>query len=150
MLVDLQNLGQQVYYAAPIFHQQVVFNAAFQANTVVDQSAFFSPVEINYLTDDDWHCVVFDAQQNGYFCSEPKQLRLHTGISIKRFLQSRMQAVKPTTTIELAMNLRRIIAAVTDQAPTLYEPSISEALTFISFVAHVFLHSEVFFLPATL
>ncbi len=37
MLVDLENTGQQVYYAAPIFHVQSVFNAEFQGNTVVNR-----------------------------------------------------------------------------------------------------------------
>lgn len=147
LLVDLQNTGQQIYYAAPIFHRQAVFNTEFQARTVVNRSAFFTPSEIGNLEDDESHCVVFNDTQ-AYFCSEPKQLRLHTGISMKQFLGSRMQAVKAASTVELALRLRNLVGAVTDQVPVLSESSVSEALTFISFVAHVFFHCEVFFVPA--
>lgn len=148
MLVDLGNAGQQVYYAAPIFHLQTDFNAEFQGNTVVSRSALINPAEIGYLADDADHCVVFNDVQ-AYFCSEPQKLRLHTGTSLKEFLAAKMQGVKPTSTLELASTLNRIISAADNRVPRFSEPSVPVALEYISFVAHVFLHSEVFFVPAT-
>lgn len=148
MLVDLENVGQQVYYAAPIFHLQTDFNAEFQGNTVVNRSAFISPTEIGYLADNDDHSVVFNNVQ-AYFCSEPKKLRLHTGISLKEFLAAQKQALQPTSTLDVASALYKIISSTDNRVPPFLEPSASVALEYISFVAHVFLHSEVFFVPAT-
>jgi hypothetical protein len=148
MLVELANTGQQVYYAAPTFHLQTAFNAEFQANTVVNRSAFINPAEIGYLTDDEEHCVVLNSTQ-AYFCSEPKKLWLHTGGSLKEFLSARMQVLNPTSAIELAVALNRIISEVDERVPLFRERTVPQALDYISFVAHVFLHSEVFFVPAS-
>jgi hypothetical protein len=148
MLVDLENAGQQVYYAAPIFHLQTDFNVEFQGNTVVNRSAFISPAEIGYLADNDDHCVVFNNVQ-AYFCSEPQKLRLHTGSSLKEFLAAQKQALKPTSTLDVASALYRITSSTDNRVPPFLEPSAPVALEYISFVAHVFLHSEVFFVPAT-
>jgi hypothetical protein len=147
MLVDLGNIGQQVYYAAPIFHLQTDFNAGFQGNTVVNRSAFINPAEIGYLADDADHCVVFN-DSAAYFCSEPQKVRLHTGSSLKEYLAAQKQASKPTSTLDLASTLNRIISATDNRVPPFRESSVPVALEYISFVAHVFLHSEVFFVPA--
>jgi len=148
MLVDIGNVGQQVYYAAPIFHLQTDFNTEFQGNTVVNRSAFVNPAEIGYLADDDDHCVVFNNVE-AHFCSEPRQLRLHTGTSLKEFLATQMQVLKPTSTLEVASTLNRIISSADNRVPRFLEQSVPQALEYISFVAHVFLHSEVFFVPTT-
>jgi hypothetical protein len=146
MLVDLGNAGQQVYYAAPIFHLQTDFNTEFQGNTVVNRSAFINPVEIGYLADDDEHCIVFNNTE-AYFCSEPQKVRLHTGGSLKEFVAAQIQVLNPTSTLELASTLNRIIGSSDKRVPSFAERSIPLALEYISFVAHVFLHSEVFFVP---
>lgn len=147
MLIDLANTGQQVYYAAPIFHLQTAFNAEFQANTVVNRSAFINPAEIGYLTDDEEHCVVFNDSE-AYFCSQPSKLRLHTGGSLKEFLLAQTQVLNPTSAVEVAAVLNKIIGAVEERVPSFSDRSVPQALEYISFVAHVFLHSEVFFVPA--
>jgi hypothetical protein len=148
MLVDLGNAGQQVYYAAPIFHLQTVFNAEFQGNTVVNRSAFINPAEIGCLADDDDHCVVFNNVE-AYFCSQPQKVRLHTGASLKEFLAVQMRVLKPTPTLDVASTLNRIISSADNRVPPFLEPSAPRAMEYISFVAHVFLNSEVFFVPAT-
>jgi predicted Rossmann fold nucleotide-binding protein DprA/Smf involved in DNA uptake len=55
-------------------------------------------------------------------------------------------------TIELATERNRFVAAISDDVlipyAAVFEPSIERALDYISFVAHVFLHSEVFFVPS--
>jgi hypothetical protein len=146
MLVDLGNAGQQVYYAAPIFHLQTDFNTEFQGNTVVDRSAFINPAEIGYLADDDEHCIVFNIA-DAYFCSQPQKVRLHTGGSLKEFVAAQMQVLNPTSTLELASMLNKIIGSSDNRVPSFTERSVPLALEYISFVAHVFLHSEVFFVP---
>jgi hypothetical protein len=148
MLVDLGNAGQQVYYPAPIFHLQTDFNVEFQGNTVVNRSAFINPAEINYLADDGDHCVVLNNDE-AYSCSEPQKLRLHTGTSLKEFLAAQKQVLKPTSPLDVASTLNRIISSTDNRVPPFLEPSVPVALEYISFVAHVFLHSEVFFVPAT-
>lgn len=148
MLVDLGNTGQQVYYAAPIFHLQTHFNAEFQGKTVVNRSAFINPAEIGYLADDDDHFVVFN-NVDAHFCSEPRKLRLHTGTSLKEFLATQMRALNPTSTLEVALTLNKIIGSADNRVPPFLEAAAPLALEYISFVAHVFLHSEVFFVPAT-
>ena len=147
MLVDLGNAGQQVYYAAPVFHLQTDFNTEFQGNTVVNRSAFINPVEIGYLADDDDHCVVFN-NTDAWFCSQPQKVRLHTGGSLKQFLAVQREVLNPTSTLEIASTLNRIVSSTDKRVPPFSEPSIERALDYISFVAHVFLHSEVFFVPS--
>lgn len=148
MLVDLQKTGQRVYYAAPIFHQQAVFNAEFQGRTVVNRSAFVRPTDIGYLADDDAHCVVFNnVDPQGYFCSKPKEVWLHRGVILRELLANRVQPVHPTRTLELATTLQKLVGSIADRAPSFPAGSVPQALTYISFVAHVFLHSEVFFVP---
>ncbi len=83
------------------------------------------------------------------FCSEPKQLRVHTGASLKEFLANRLQLLSPMLTLQLAATLNKIVSSVDDRVPSFSEHSVPRALEYISFVAHVFLHSEVFFVPAT-
>jgi hypothetical protein len=147
MLVDLGNAGQQVYYTAPIFHLQTDFNTEFQGNTVLNRSVFINPAEIGYLADDDEHCVVFN-NTDAYFCSQPQKVRRHTGESLKQFLVVQREASNPTSTLEIASTLNRIVSSTDKRVPPFTQPSIARALDYISFVAHVFLHSEVFFVPA--
>jgi hypothetical protein len=44
--------------------------------------------------------------------------------------------------------LNKIVGSVDDRVPSFSERSVPQALEYISFVAHVFLHSEVFFVPS--
>lgn len=91
--------------------------------------------------------MVFNDLQ-AYFCSEPQKLRLHTGSSLKEFLEAQKQALKPTSTLDVASALYKITGSTDDRVPPFLEPSAPVALEYISFVAHVSLHSEVFFVPA--
>ena len=66
----------------------------------------------------------------------------------ERVLANAVKPVHPTGTLELAATLQKLISAIADRAPSFPADSVPQALTFISFVAHVYLHSEVFFVPA--
>ncbi|HET9131147.1 MAG TPA: hypothetical protein VFO86_09380, partial [Terriglobia bacterium] len=119
----------------------------FQANTVVNRSAFINPAEIGYLTDDEEHCVVLNSS-DAYFCSQPSKLRQHTGVSLKEFLLTQTHVLNPTSAVEVAAVLNKIIGVADERVPSFSDRSLPQALQYISFVAHVFLHSEVFFVPA--
>jgi hypothetical protein len=76
MLIELeQQPGSQVYYIAPAFSDLDGLDAAYTSESVVQQSALFSPGDIGPLSDDVGHRVSFRADQNwGWFLSEPKQI----------------------------------------------------------------------------
>lgn len=130
MLVDLGNTGQE-----------------FQGNTVVNRSVFINPVEIGYLADDENRCVVLTIRTLG-FAPSHRRWRLYTGRSIKQFLAVQREALNPTSTLDVASTLNRIVSSTDKRVPPFVEPSIDGALDYISFVAHVFLHSEAFFVPS--
>ena len=72
-LLNLESRGEQVFYAAPLFHRMEQLSAAYLARSVVERSAFFPPSAIGALPDHYDHHVSFTATQ-AYFCSEPKRI----------------------------------------------------------------------------
>jgi hypothetical protein len=68
---------------------------------------------------------------------------------LKEFIAAQMQVLNPTSTLELASMLNRIIGSSEERVPSFTERSVPGALEYISFAAHVYLHSEVFFVPTT-
>jgi hypothetical protein len=150
MLVDLERKGAEVYYAAPIFHTEESLNSAFNSGTVADDSAFFSPVEIGELQDDDSHCMVFRSDvPPGYFCSTPKKIRRRSWKTIK----SAMQDARPRLISEMATWLKEVLSErevsslESLQSGHRLENDASGSLAFIALASRVFLHAEVFFLP---
>ncbi|MBB6053898.1 hypothetical protein [Armatimonas rosea] len=75
LLVELRNRFQNVYYACPEFHTVNVLNRNHINSTTVDATAFFDPVEIGLLQDDDEHYIVYKPNsQSAYFCSNPIEI----------------------------------------------------------------------------
>ena len=71
LLIDLETLGESVFYIAPEFHLPSELNSFYQSKTVVRNSTAFSPSDIGPLADDDQHYVVFERGTTvGYFCSD--------------------------------------------------------------------------------
>jgi hypothetical protein len=71
LLIDLENLGESVFYIAPEFHLPKELNSYYLSKTVVSNSAAFSPLDLGPLVDDDEHYVVFErGTAVGYFCSD--------------------------------------------------------------------------------
>lgn len=83
LLLDLAGAGNQVYYAAPEFHQVPELNNCFAARTVAANTAFFSPMDIGALPDKDEHFVAFRSGSSfAWMFSDPKEVRRHTEIMI--------------------------------------------------------------------
>jgi hypothetical protein len=149
LLVDLENSGQMLYYAAPGFHEQAVFSAEFLNESVTNRSAFVSPAEIRLLVDDDRHCVVFGPRLDAaWFCSETRPISLVSREDLDRSLANRIKEQRTVATTELALELRQMISPVVEGLPSLDEKSIPLALNFISLSLTSTRQGEVFFSPS--
>ncbi len=74
LLLDLENKGNVVVYAAPAFTTGEELTEAYVADLVEDRSIFISPSMIGPLADDDHHHVAFQKPGQSYFCSEPRPI----------------------------------------------------------------------------
>jgi hypothetical protein len=72
-LLNLEQRGENVFYAAPCFHTMPELTVAYLARMVVQRSAFFPPSIIGPLPDQYDHYVAFSGTA-AYFCSEPRKL----------------------------------------------------------------------------
>lgn len=71
LLVDLEERGNFVYYAAPAFFKAEDLNEAFSSRAVVDRTIFVRPSDIGRLPDEDGHCIAFrPGERFGYLFSE--------------------------------------------------------------------------------
>lgn len=75
MLLELEDAGQTVLYAAPKFHRKSELNEAYLNRTMIPQSFFIRPSTIGPLPDDLDHHVSFRDGYPVYLCSEPRKLR---------------------------------------------------------------------------
>jgi hypothetical protein len=97
LLLELEGAGNEVYYAAPEFHQAPELNARFAASTIAANTAFFSPVDIGQLPDEDEHFVAFQAGISpAWTFSDPRELPRHTedmifGLGLKARLSASPQ-----------------------------------------------------------
>lgn len=71
MLIDLDEAPNLVFYAAPMFHQKVEFDAAFIGGHVRQRSFFVRPRTIGTFGDDGPHHLSFDGN-TCVIMSEPK------------------------------------------------------------------------------
>ena len=82
MLLQLEQEGPDVRYAAPMFHTVKQLNDAFVTGTVRNRSVWMRPSEIGPLPDTDQHHVSFDPQGTPFFfSSEPRRLKINRGFS---------------------------------------------------------------------
>jgi len=70
MLVDWEQLGNEVYYVAPAFHQHVELNNYFLNHRVTLLSGWFKPSWVGPLPDLSDHYVAFQIPGAQYFCSK--------------------------------------------------------------------------------
>ena len=75
MLLDLEAIGQEVYYSAPMFHQPDELNAAFLGASVRARSIWVKPSDVGPLPDDRDHHLSFEPGSSWTFFSEPRRLR---------------------------------------------------------------------------
>jgi hypothetical protein len=59
LLIDLEQINPEVYYAAPKFHKYKELNGHYQGNAVVSHSLMIHPSEIGVITDDESHQLSF-------------------------------------------------------------------------------------------
>ncbi|MBI5711833.1 MAG: hypothetical protein HZC38_00180 [Chloroflexi bacterium] len=70
LLLDLENAGNEVYYAAPAFHEAAELNDAYVNQEVMTRSVFIRPSEIGTLPDRDEHYVAFQLTGDAYRLSK--------------------------------------------------------------------------------
>jgi hypothetical protein len=80
LLIELeQSYPDAVFYASTQMETVSAFNGAYSTAAVHLQSALFSPMDIGLLPDDESHVVSYNTNAPvGFFCSEPKQVKLTT------------------------------------------------------------------------
>ncbi len=92
LLIELENSGYPVFYAAPEFSTATELNRAYDQGLVAQETAFWSPCEIGNLPDQGDHYIAFrKGDPIGYLCSEPVEVKK---VPIKILIYER---VKPQT-----------------------------------------------------
>lgn len=81
LLLNLEGQGNEVYYAAPMFHKPGELNEAYTGRRVVQSSVFFRPQDIGTLPDLSQHYLVFHpSDPTAYLYSEePRRTNLIIG-----------------------------------------------------------------------
>ena len=90
LLLDLEQQGEKVFYAAPRFHNDRDFRLHYQKRHIIRNSAFIMPSDIGILPDPNEHYVSFDRfAGSGWLLSEPVEVeRILTGDGlIERILE---------------------------------------------------------------
>ena len=90
LLLNLEQQGEKVFYAAPRFYNDKDFCLHYQQRHIVHNSAFIMPSAIGALPDRNEHYVSFDRFANfGWLLSEPVEVERILGGDelIKRMLE---------------------------------------------------------------
>ncbi len=75
LLMELENKGFSVYYAAPRYYTCGDFVCYYSEECILKQSVFIQPNKIGPLPDDKPHCVSFECSSKfGWFLSEPRKV----------------------------------------------------------------------------
>jgi hypothetical protein len=78
MLLDLESDGNEVYYAAPAFHEPGELNGAYLSHNVRARSIWLRPSQIGALDDRDHH-VAFTVPGAHFLCSDPRRIDGRSG-----------------------------------------------------------------------
>lgn len=114
LLLDLENLGHEVYYSTPAFHEPAELNDAYLKKQVKNRSLCVKPTDIGTITDDEEHYLAFQLHNKCFFCSKPKTIErdlsfLTFSENINNSLNQRQEtALTKDSLRELAMNLAKI------------------------------------------
>ena len=155
MLLDLENVGQEVYYTAPAFHAPQELNEAYLNHKVKDRSVWIKPSTIGVIQDDLDHHVAFRLNEAPHFCSKPRLLKSMG--TLEEFQGNILRAFQETSHYGLKNeNLVRIASALSGIAEkhrhisilsrNLSRESLDDRhpLERIAFYAHVFLDCQLF------
>lgn len=74
MLLDLENIGNEVYYSTPAFHEPWELNQAYLSHNVKNRSVWIRPSWIGPLPDEWDHCVAFQQPGTKRFHSESRMI----------------------------------------------------------------------------
>lgn len=86
LLLELEGLGNEVYYSAPGFHQPNELNTAYLNNDVRANSIWVKPTDIGVIADSHEHYIAFQLPKKWYFCSQPKPI--YRDLTYDTFLKS--------------------------------------------------------------
>ena len=73
-LMRLANLGNDVLYTAPMFHEASEFNHNFQTSQVTSSSIWVPVQRLPPINGDDAHCITFSSNQILWWHSEPERI----------------------------------------------------------------------------
>jgi len=148
MLLDLEHTGEFVFYAAPEFWTQAEFNDAYVVQQVMASSVFVRPSLIGEIPPNEWHPVAFNQHAAGVF-SRHKQIDILRGKALMDAVQADTHLnTEPADARQLALSMSSIVKQrklKTPEPPESQDPRLT--LSYISYLAHCFFHSEVFFRP---
>jgi len=121
LLLELENLGNEVYYSAPGFHEPSELNDAYLGKQVKNKSIWVKPTDVGHINDDDEHYIAFQLlPEKWFFCSKPKIIERDLSFSsfsesvISILHQKRESALTRESLIELAGKLEEIGIKRTD------------------------------------
>lgn len=89
LLQELDDGLNQVFYAAPRFHQQAEIDEAWEANAIAGASIFVRPKDVGDL-DEKRHHVAYDTH-NAYLCSAPKLLPSLSAAALAEVLEASLE-----------------------------------------------------------
>jgi hypothetical protein len=155
MLLELENAGNDVYYAAPAFHTPEELNDAYLKHQVRSQSILIRPSVVGPLPDDDPHHIAFQLPGIYHFCSKPRPLDTkgnfeefshHMEVS---FRQRAKNALTEKSLIDLADKIALISSKDRDiffdsQKKTMDELEEYHPLYKIAFYSYVFMDCHLF------
>lgn len=151
LLRELQDDGNDVFYAAPEFHHADVLNNAFIDHSVIDNTAFFRPNDIGPLPDDEEHAVAFrEDSPYGYLCSERSPVqRAAKGREIVGEMERRSQVDEPTVfTEEYATTFSRRMRNIVSARIGVEAEAVAEgldnmtAIDQLAYLSHTFFDAE--------
>lgn len=90
LLIDIEQSGRMVYYAAPVFDKSDDLSELYLTERVVEHSVWIEPGAIGPLPDEYDHCVSFRSTDEAFFCSKPTRLmrRIDSGAFFERLKKS--------------------------------------------------------------
>jgi hypothetical protein len=149
MLLELEQTGGLVYYAAPVFWTQDEFNNAFTHHLIAPGSLFVPPNSIGVIQGAMWHPVAFN-ENNAYIFSEPKKIRAFRGQDVVASLLERRKKKELQTTVQqMAISMNNIARSRRFGTP---DPPVASGvrpyLSYISFLSHAVFGAEAVFIPA--
>lgn len=85
LLLDLENSGEQVFYAAPRFYKNSELNTYYSGQSVASNSIYIKPSQIGILTDIKEHYWAYDSNGIQFFCSVITEKKIDT--TMTKFLE---------------------------------------------------------------